>query len=65
MNFSRTNNLQGELITLDQACALTNLGQTKIRKLAAEAGAVMKIGKSYRIKKRVLLDFLDDMYSIR
>lgn len=65
MNFSRTSNLQGELITLDQACALTNLGQTKIRQLAAEAGAVVKIGKSYRIKRQLFLRYIEKTFSVR
>ena len=60
----RQKNTFGELITLDQACELTNLGKTKVRQLASESRAVLKIGKSYRIKKTVFLDYINKAYSI-
>lgn len=41
-------------ITLQQACAESNLGSGTVRRLAEEAGAVRKIGKSYRIKSNTL-----------
>lgn len=62
MNTIGIKNLNGELINLNQACEITNLGANTIRKLAAEAGAVRKIGKSYRIKKEVLLNYIDENY---
>ena len=63
MNTIGIKNLNGELINLNQACEITNLGANTIRKLAAEAGAVRKIGKSYRIKKEVLLNYIDENYT--
>lgn len=63
MNTIRIENVNGELINLNQACEITNLGANTIRKLAAEAGAVRKIGKSYRIKKEVLLNYIDENYT--
>lgn len=64
MNISQFKNQNGELITLYQACELTNLGRTKVRQLADEAGASIKIGKSYRIKRKVLFDYIERTYSV-
>ena len=55
-------NQNGELITLQQACAESNLGSSTVRRLADEAGAVRKIGKSYRIKKSVFFDYIETVY---
>lgn len=62
MNFAMNRNQNGELITLQQACAESNLGSTTVRRLADESGAVRKIGKSYRIKKSILFDYIDEVY---
>ena len=53
----------GEMLTIVQACQIFNLGESSIRKIAAEAGAVRKIGRSYRIKKDVFLQYIDSQYS--
>lgn len=50
MNLAKNRNQDGTLITLTQACQESNLGATSVRKIAEEAGAVRKIGRSYRIK---------------
>jgi excisionase family DNA binding protein len=63
MHSKKVNNLQGDLITDSQACELTNLGRTTVRKLAEEAGAVRKIGRCYRIKKNAFFDYIENMYS--
>lgn len=57
------NNMLGEMITLEQACALLNLGRGTIRRLASECGAARKIGKSYRIKRTELVDYIDKKYT--
>lgn len=64
MKLNRNSSQYGELITLDQACGLANLGRTKVRQLADEAGAVVKIGKSYRIKRKVLFDYIERTFSV-
>lgn len=46
-------------ITVTTACQLTNLGQNTVRRLAKEANAARKIGKSYRINREKLLDYID------
>lgn len=62
MNLAKKRNQNGELITLQQACAESNLGSSTVRRLADEAGAVRKIGKSYRIKKSVFFDYIETVY---
>ena len=62
MNMSTNRNLNGELITIDQACAICNLGRNTVRNLAKESGAVRKIGRSLRIRKDVLLDYIEEKY---
>ena len=50
MNTIGIKNVNGELINLNQACEITNLGANKI-------------GKSYRIKKEILLNYIDENYT--
>lgn len=63
MNRLENKNQNGELLTLNQVCELSNLGTTTVRKLADEAGAVRKIGRSYRIKKTIFFEYIEAMYS--
>ncbi len=63
MNLLERRNKNGELITLTQACELTNLGSSTVRKMAEESKAVRKIGKSYRIKKNVFFDYIEKEYA--
>ena len=65
MNRAEFRNNFGELITVNQACELVNLGRTKVRQLAEESGAAVKIGASYRIKRKVFLTFIDQNFSVR
>lgn len=51
-------NVNGDLVTAAQAAERTNLGVTTVRARAAECGAALKIGKSYRINIKKLLDYL-------
>lgn len=62
MNKSKNRNQNGELITLQQTCAESNLGSGTVRRLAGEAGAVRKIGNCYRIKKSVFFDYIETKY---
>ena len=59
---SNTNPL-GELITLKQACETLNLGLSTVRELAKSSGAVRKIGGCYRIKRKILLDYIEEHYA--
>ena len=62
MNMSTNRNLDGELLSLDQMCEILNLGRTTTCTMAKEARAVRKIGRSFRIKKSVLLDYIEQNY---
>lgn len=63
MNLAKNRSQSGELLTLQQACELSNLGSTTVRRLASEAGAVRKIGKSYRIKREPFFLYIDSAYA--
>lgn len=63
MNPLGCRNKNGELVTLTQVCELTNLGSSTVRKLADKAGAVRKIGRSYRIKKSAFFDYIEKTYA--
>lgn len=62
MNVSEHRTQTAELLTVQQACECTSLGKTKLRELAADAGAVRKIGRNYRVKKDVLLDYIEENF---
>lgn len=63
MNVSKTRNKDGDLITVEQACQLSNLGRTTVRRLAEESGAVRKIGRCYRIKKKKFFEYIEREYA--
>lgn len=56
-------NPQGELLTVRQVAFESNLGITTVRRLAREAEAVVRIGKSVRIKRRKFFDYVDATYT--
>lgn len=51
-------NINGEIVTIEQAALRTNLSVYTIRRLAGECGAALKIGRSYRINIQKLIDYL-------
>lgn len=61
MNKSKINNLNGEIVTLEQAAKRVNLGISTVRIRAEECGAALKIGRSYRINIQKLIDYLSSM----
>lgn len=63
MNLAINRNNEGELLTIQQVCQLSNLGQTAVRQLAREAGADRKIGRSYRINRKKFFEYIEKMYS--
>lgn len=63
MNALKHRNAWGELITVQQASELSNLGVNTVRRLAEEAGAVRRIGKSYRINRQKFLEHIELIYS--
>ena len=60
MNLSTNKNVNGELVDLDQACSITNLGRNTVRNLASSAGAIRKIGRCSRIRKDILLNYIEE-----
>ena len=50
---------ESELLTIDQAVRIFNLGENRVRALAEQAAAVRKIGRSVRINKRLLSEYID------
>lgn len=46
-------------IDIDTAAMLTQLGKNTIRRLAQESNSARKIGKSYRINRVKLIDYID------
>ena len=63
MNKSQIKSLNSTLLTLEQTSELLNLGRTKTREIAKEAGAERKIGRCYRVNKYILLDYIEKVYS--
>lgn len=60
MNLSTKREQKAELLTIQQACEVTSLGKTKLRELASDAGAVRKIGRNYRVRKDILLNYIEE-----
>lgn len=50
---------ESEYLTVPQAVQVFNLGENRVRALAEQAAAVRKIGRSVRINKRLLSEFID------
>lgn len=46
-------------VTVEAAGRITSLGRNRVRKLADECGASRKIGKSYRINRVRLIQYID------
>lgn len=47
--------------TVEQACARYSFGKNSMRKIAEEAGAIIKIGKSIRVNFTVMDKYFDDL----
>ena len=58
MNKPKYGNIYGEIVTYEQAAQRTNLSVFTIRKLAAECGAALKVGRSARINIQKLIDYI-------
>lgn len=63
MHAAKSKSPSGILLTLEQTCDLANLGATKVREIAKEAGAERKIGRSYRIRKDQFFDYIERLYA--
>lgn len=64
MNLSKNRNINGELITMQQGCEITNYGLNTVRKLAEESGTLVKFGRTCRIRRSDFLDYIYNKYSV-
>lgn len=53
-----------ELLTIAQAAGKLNLGTQKTRQLAAEAEAVLKFGRCYRVDMAKLMRHVRSCYTV-
>lgn len=51
------------LLRIEEAARLCNLGETKMREVVKEAKAGRKIGRSFRVDRKVLFDYISGMVS--
>ena len=63
MNLAKNRNENGELLTIQQTCQLSNLGVTTVRRLAEESGAVRRIGRSYRVNKKIFFEYIENVFA--
>lgn len=59
----RTISSEAEFITVDQAKVIFNLGGTTIRRLAKECNCTRKIGRSLRLNKKMLSEYINSFKS--
>ena len=57
------NNYDGDLLTVNQMSQVSNLGLSAVRRVASESGSIRRIGRSYRINKKIFLDYIEKVYS--
>lgn len=60
MNKIKADNVCGTYLKVRQIADECNIGEATVRKIAAEAGAVRRIGRCYRINKEKFLDFIEN-----
>ena len=58
MNKMKNRNYNGELVTYQQIAELSNLGLNTVMRLARESGALVKIGKIFRVNRKIFLSML-------
>lgn len=63
MNLAKNRNVDGELITIEQTCQLSNLGTATVRRLAEESKSVRRIGRNYRINRKIFFDYIEQVYA--
>lgn len=54
-------NSEIKLVTVDDACMRYSLGRNSVRKLAEDAGAVVRIGRSYRVNCDAVDRYIDTL----
>ena len=54
-------NDEPKLGTIEQAAGRYNFGRNTMRRIAGEAGAIIKIGKAVRVNFTILDQYMDDL----
>lgn len=62
MNKLKNKNPKGKLLTYQQMAEDSNLGIHTVVKLAKEAGAIIKIGRTVRVDRDVFYDYTTSVY---
>ncbi len=57
----KNNNIEQKSGTLEQAGIRYGFGRNSMRKIAKDAGAIIKIGKSVRVNFTILDKYLDNL----
>ncbi|RGD95189.1 hypothetical protein DW644_03785 [Clostridiales bacterium AM23-16LB] len=52
---------ESKLGTLEQAAGRYSFGRNAMRRIAGEAGAIIKIGRSVRVNFTILDQYMDDL----
>lgn len=55
------NTIESKLGTIDEAVARYRIGRCSVRKLAEEIGAVVRIGRSYRVNFTIMDKYFDEI----
>ena len=63
MNKIKINSLHGTLLTVPQTEERSNICTQTVRKIAAESGALRKIGRCIRVNQKIFFDFIEQNYS--
>lgn len=63
MNKTKHKSLDGNLLTVPQTAERSNLGTQTVRKIAAESGALRKIGRCIRVNQKIFFEYIEKNYS--
>lgn len=57
-----TENPKGRYRTIEGACSETNIGRNTLMRIAGEANAIIRCGRSIRIDMPILYNYIDAVY---
>lgn len=57
-------NKNARYLRTEEACSQTNYSRTTLMRVASEANAVVRIGRTVRIDMPVLYDYIDAVYKV-
>lgn len=63
MKMKKSTDLVGELLTVPQTCESSNLGRDTVMRIAKEANAIIRIGRSVRIMRNKFFSYIEEAYS--